>query len=124
MVRTPSMFRQMGICDEEYWVVHHALYGLTTSPRSWSVFRDETLKNLELVVQGRKARISPLASDPNVWEVCSEEGDRVALLAIYVDDLLCIGSTAAVKEVLGALGKVWKCTEPILVRRYRQLQWV
>ena len=93
-------------------MVHHALYGLTTSPRSWSVFRDETLKTLELVVEGSKAKITPLTSDPNVWEVCNEAGDRVALLAVYVDDLLCIGSAQAVKEVLEALGKVWKCTEP------------
>ena len=54
VVGTPSMFRQMGISEEEYWVVHHALYGLTTSPRSWSVFRDDTLKTLELVAQGCK----------------------------------------------------------------------
>ena len=80
-------------------MVHYALYGLSTSPRSWSVFRDATLKILELVGQGSKAKIIPLTSDPNDWEVCSKAGDRVALLAVYADTLLCVGSSQAGKEV-------------------------
>ena len=72
VVMTPNMFRRHNICTEKYWSVHQALYGLTISPRSWSVHRDGTLAVLELEIEGLAVRIRPMTSDPNVWVVYRE----------------------------------------------------
>ena len=53
VVMTPAMFRRHGICQERYWTVFQALYGLTISPRSWAVFRDDTLTQLQLEIDGQ-----------------------------------------------------------------------
>ena len=67
VVMTPAMFRRHRICEEKYWSVHQALYGLTISPRSWSVHRDGTLTELRFNVDGAPVRVRPMTSDPNIW---------------------------------------------------------
>ena len=116
VVMTPAMFRRHGICEEKYWSVHQALYGLTISPRSWSVHRDGTLSELRFDIDGAPVRICPMTSDPNIWTVYREEDNRVVVyLALYVDDMLAVGETSHVRQTLDKLCQVWKCTEPALL---------
>ncbi|CAE7660454.1 unnamed protein product, partial [Symbiodinium necroappetens] len=79
VVMTPAMFRRHRICEEKYWSVHQALYGLTISPRSWSVHRDGTLTELRFNVDGAPVRVRPMTSDPNIWTVYREEDHSVAV---------------------------------------------
>ncbi|CAE7765546.1 unnamed protein product, partial [Symbiodinium necroappetens] len=116
VVMTPAMFRRHGICEEKYWSVHQALYGLTISPRSWSVHRDGTLSELRFDIDGAPVRICPMTSDPNIWTVYREEDNSVVVyLALYVDDMLAVGETSHVSQTLDKLCQVWKCTEPALL---------
>ncbi|OLQ02768.1 Retrovirus-related Pol polyprotein from transposon TNT 1-94 [Symbiodinium microadriaticum] len=110
------MFRRHRICEEKYWSVHQALYGLTISPRSWSVHRDGTLTELRFAVDGAPVRVRPMTSDPNIWIVYREEDHSVVVyLALYVDDMLAVGATSHVQQTLDKLCQVWKCTEPVLL---------
>ena len=112
VVKTPAIFRKHGICEERFWVVRHALYGLVQSPRSWSVHRDSVIADMEIQLpDGQVAGVVQLASDPNVWAVRSEKGVQ-AWIAIYVDDLMVVGNTSAMEAVLSALMQKWKCTPP------------
>ena len=43
VVRVPSMFVRHQVCQERFWLVTQALYGLSISPRSCAVHRDVTL---------------------------------------------------------------------------------
>ncbi|CAE7344971.1 unnamed protein product, partial [Symbiodinium necroappetens] len=116
VVMTPAMFRRHGICEEKYWSVHQALYGLTISPRSWSVHRDGTLSELRFDIDGAPVRICPMTSDPNIWTVYREEDNSVVVyLALCVDDMLAVGETSHVSQTLDKLCQVWKCTEPALL---------
>ena len=116
VVMTPAMFRRHRICEEKYWSVHQALYGLTISPRSWSVHRDGTLTELRFTVDGAPVRVRPMTSDPNIWVVYREEDHSVVVyLALYVDDMLAVGATSHVQQTLNKLCQVWKCTEPVLL---------
>ena len=48
VVKPPKIMVESGICDEqELWLVQRALYGLTTSPADWAVYRDSVLKTFE-----------------------------------------------------------------------------
>ena len=110
VVKTPTIFRRHGICDERFWIVRHALYGLVQAPKSWSVHRDSVISEMEICMpDGQAARVSQLASDPNVWEVRSPAGVQ-AWVAIYVDDLMIVGHTSAVECVLDEITRKWKCT--------------
>ena len=112
VVKTPTIFRKHGICNERFWIVRHALYGLVQAPRSWSVHRDSVLSDMRIPLSdGQVASVVQLDSDPNVWAVRSEKGVQ-AWIAIYVDDLMVVGETPAVECVLDALMKEWKCTPP------------
>ena len=45
VVKVPAVFRMIGI-KEKYWRACKALYGLDVSPRSWSLSRNKTLRQL------------------------------------------------------------------------------
>ena len=112
VVKTPHIFRKHGICEERFWVVRHALYGLVQAPRSWSVHRDSVIADMKVQLPDNlTATIVQLDSDPNVWAVKSR-GEVQAWIAIYVDDLMVVGETPILESVLSALMAQWKCTPP------------
>ena len=112
VVKTPHIFRKHGICEERFWVVRHALYGLVQAPRSWSVRRDSVIADMKVQLPDNlTATIVQLDSDPNVWAVKSR-GEVQAWIAIYVDDLMVVGETPILESVLSALMAQWKCTPP------------
>ena len=44
IVRVPKVFLEAKICEERFWRVDRAMYGLCTSPKSWSSYRDTTMR--------------------------------------------------------------------------------
>ena len=58
VVKVPSVFRMIGI-KEKYWRLYKALYGLDVSPRSRSLSRKKTLRQVEQLVP-----LVPRSPDP------------------------------------------------------------
>ena len=103
----PSVFRRLHLAESHHiWLVDKAL---TTSPRDWSLYRDEVLPTLSWKRQrhGREVHGQfKRTPDENVWrlvEVDQITGEHFwsGLMSVYVDDLLF----AAENEALDAAAK-------------------
>ena len=74
----PSVFRKLNLADKDrLWLIDKALYGLTTSPRDWTIHRDEIVPTVswERDRLGRKVVGSfKKTPDDNMWRI--EEKDK------------------------------------------------
>ena len=103
--------------------VDRALYGLHESPKDWGIDRDNKLRVMEYKVGDQKRSLVQARSDCSVWLVCPEgvrpDGDSIsdapftplALLGIYVDDLLISGPAEEAEALLNAIKHTWTCSE-------------
>ena len=113
IVRVPGIMRQAGVCAEKFWLVRKALYGLDVAPRSWTLHRNASLKEIHQLECGKKVKCEPLPADSNIWRVsCKDTGELVCYLGLYVDDVLLIGPKEGARAVASVLQKVWTTTEP------------
>ena len=112
----PSVYRRLGLAREgEVWLVKLAMYGLTTSPRDWSQYRDTKLPQMSWTRQkgDREVRGSFCkTADENLWrleEVDSISGERIwsGLMSVYVDDILLTGEEGSISAALDALRATW-----------------
>ena len=71
MEMIPIVFKKLGLAESnEVWLIDKAIYGLTTSPRDWSLYRDKVLPTIKWHRhrQGRKvAGRFQRTPDENVW---------------------------------------------------------
>lgn len=110
----------------EHWVVSSAMYGLVTSPKDWSVYRDsELLKMRGDVTTAEGEQLSfgfqPL-KDANLWaikEVAKEDslsevawGRVLGYMIVYVDDILMVGQKELTDEASSTIQKVWSTSSP------------
>ncbi|CAE7943445.1 unnamed protein product, partial [Symbiodinium sp. KB8] len=111
LVMVPKMFLIGGVCKETVWRVKRALYGMVTSPRSWEVYRNQTMSKLKGTIKEGEVTLRPSEVDGSLWYVLV--GDRRAgAVVCYVDDLLIVGEDEVAAEVANMFRKTWKCTEP------------
>ena len=112
----PSVYKRLGLAREgEVWLVKLAMYGLTTSPRDWSQYRDRTLPMVSWVREreGRNVRgYFVKTADENLWrleEADTETGENhwTGLMSVYVDDILISGEDSAVSAALTSLQATW-----------------
>eukprot|EP00435_Cladocopium_sp_Y103_P037718 s3180_g10.t1 len=115
----PKIFKHLGLAnDDDVWLVEMALYGLTTSPKDWSIHRDDTLAKLTWkrslddgdVVTGRFEK----SGDENLWrlvETGASGSKWCGVLCVYVDDLLFCGEEDVLKSSLQAVESQWSCAE-------------
>ena len=122
VVRTPGLWRRVGICTEMFWDVHRALYGLQISPAAWSRCRDRTLPSLKLHTCSGVVRLRQFQSDGNIWAlvpVDAEDPDdaslRLGLLLVYVDDMMILSTPQIIADVIAELGKTWELSPPELL---------
>ena len=95
------------------WRVLGALYGLMSSPRSWSCYRDRQLRGFRWTCQGHERHMQPCVSDPNIWKVYDTKSKKlVSLVACYVDDILAVGPREERDAFLAQLRSVWDCSTP------------
>ena len=95
------------------WRVLGALYGLTSSPRSWSLYRDRQLCQFQWEQDGSTRKLQACVSDPNIWRVIDVAPRKlVALVACYVDDILIVGRREERDAFLAHLKSVWDCSVP------------
>ena len=116
----PVVFRKLGLASSQHiWLIDKALYGLTTSPRDWSLHRDEVIPTISWhrdrdgrAVQGA-FRKTP---DENVWRMeefdeKSGESHWIGLMSVYVDDLLFTAEEGALDAAARAIEKVWAISD-------------
>eukprot|EP00913_Durusdinium_trenchii_P006758 g6353.t2 len=115
---------------DEHWVITSAMYGLVTSPKDWSVYRDAELQKMEGVINGpvedeaveeRRFGFRPL-EDANLWAIqetsstsspsSREWGAVLGYMIVYVDDVLMVGSKEVADAASGMVQKVWRTSNP------------
>ena len=108
-LKPPSLLLRLGYArEDEVWVAEKAMYGLRQSPRSWSLYRDNTLN--DMVIPGLKLRQT--ASEPNLWVIEDDYYQLVGMILVYVDDMLIGGCGNVANDVLRAVQGVWETSEP------------
>ena len=122
IIRTPGLWRRLGICTETFWDVRRALYGLQISPAAWSRCRDRTLPTLRLTTSLGLVRLSQFKSDGNIWAIVPAEAaepinpdQRLGLLLVYVDDMMVLSTPQMIADVIDQLGKQWELSKPELL---------
>ena len=56
----PTVFKKLGLAGNQHiWLVDKALYGLTSSPRDWSLYRDETIPSAPTATRSRRKGLLP-----------------------------------------------------------------
>ncbi|OLP87837.1 putative transposon protein [Symbiodinium microadriaticum] len=114
ILRPPSVITQAGFsAPGELWEVTGALYGLQSSPAAWATFRDETLPTFEVNINEQITHLEQSKHDPNLWLLRSPTtAELLAILTIYVDDLLLSGTPEASTAIWKAIKEKWKISEP------------
>ncbi|CAE7940779.1 RE1, partial [Symbiodinium sp. KB8] len=111
LVMVPKMFLMGGVCKETVWKVKRALYGMVTSPRSWEVYRNQTMKKMKGSIPEGEITLWPSEVDGSLWYIMVG-ARRAGAVICYVDDLLIAGEDKAAAEVASMFRRTWKCTEP------------
>eukprot|EP00438_Fugacium_kawagutii_P019078 Skav200865 [mRNA] locus=scaffold3214:128100:133379:+ [translate_table: standard] len=112
----PSIFKRCKLAEpDEVWLIDMAVYGLTTSPRDWSLHRDETLPTIKWQRQtscGELQGYFQQTKDENLWRLCERNiatGETIwsGLMSVYVDDLLLAADREVIDAALEAVSQVW-----------------
>ena len=115
IVRVPAILRAAGVCQEKYWRVNKALYGLDVAPRSWTLHRNATLSNLTCLPDGTKVQCTPLEEDANVWTVRDAlTGEVLTYLGLYIDDILPAGPEPKARQVAAEDVEVYVIVRAVL----------
>ncbi|OLP90889.1 Retrovirus-related Pol polyprotein from transposon TNT 1-94 [Symbiodinium microadriaticum] len=122
VVRVPSILRETGVTACKFWKVRKALYGLASAPKSWSNYRDKVIAELEIPCEGGVLRLSKMLEDANLLHIIRlsrdgksvnlGEGERVGLVALYVDDILIGAERPVCEAVIKALQEQWELSPP------------
>eukprot|EP00435_Cladocopium_sp_Y103_P061567 s73_g23.t1 len=122
VVKPPKVLVACGlIAPTEVWEVKQALYGLQSSPKDWSAFRDADMRSWSWEDNGRTFALRS-TKEPNLWRIVELYGDAgdgqnrkpqtVGHIVVYVDDILVTGSIEVVATTLKKVQDRWKCSEP------------
>ncbi|CAE7283572.1 RE1 [Symbiodinium sp. CCMP2592] len=111
LVLVPKLFLLAGICKEPMWRVRKALYGMSTSPKSWETYRNQVMAKLRGRVAGGEVTLTPSGVDDSLWYV-QVGARRAGAVICYVDDLLIAAEPGVAEEVARMFTTTWKCTEP------------
>ena len=124
IVRPPRILVDAALAEPgEHWVVTSAMYGLVTSPKDWSVYRDTELQKMQGAVSLLEAenqevsfRFRPL-KDANLWAIqevahvpsASKEkwGSVLGYMIVYVDDILMVGRKEVTDVAAATIQRVW-----------------
>eukprot|EP00435_Cladocopium_sp_Y103_P053680 s781_g17.t1 len=74
VVQPPQIFVLAGIADPgTLWLVDRALYGLTTSPKEWTQFRNEKVVGFEWDTNGNHYAVKK-TGDQDIWRIVQTKG--------------------------------------------------
>ena len=112
VVKPPHLLVQLGLLSTHHrWLVRKALYGLQTSPRDWSIHRDQLLRKV-CMSQPLEARLVQSVTDENLWMLKGTLGTLHALVIIYVDDMAIFGRREHVEALVQEIQRLWKISAP------------
>eukprot|EP00438_Fugacium_kawagutii_P032909 Skav221774 [mRNA] locus=scaffold2426:73054:81328:- [translate_table: standard] len=115
----PAVMKHCGLAEQgEVWLIEKALYGLTTSPKDWGIYRDEELPKLtwtRMVGEDKWHGTFKKTKDENLWMLLeTKEGTKDVrqrgMMSVYVDDLLLVGEEATMEKAFEAVTKKWETT--------------
>ena len=116
VVKTPWLWRKHGICQEEFWLVKGALYGLCISPRSWCESRDATMSGASTRLKGFEVSLQRFRADPNLWWIvgCDSTAKEtyLGIVAWYIDDALILARQDVAKSLTEFVAGLWNTTPP------------
>ncbi|CAE7696974.1 GIP [Symbiodinium sp. CCMP2456] len=80
-VQPPAVLVKLGLASEdERWILTHGMYGLRQSPRLWSEFRDQTIKEMRFMAEDAEWMLKQGDAEPNLWflgcEILTTEAPR------------------------------------------------
>ena len=128
----PKCLTQRGLVPRWVsWRVAKAVYGLDTSPRDWSLSRDNVLRGLSVVFRDKPVYLFQSFAEPNLWLMAEKEPEpgwcsaglgldklessgaqALGWIGVYIDDLVLVGVRELVEAWLGTVTRVWKCGVP------------
>ena len=122
IVKPPKILEEAKLAQPgEHWLVTSAMYGLVTSPKDWSSFRDAELQKMRgsfLQEVGQQPCSCAFRSmeDPNLWAIqeCTTEedgslgwGQVLGHMIVYVDDVLMVGPKAVTDAASATIQNRW-----------------
>ena len=126
MLIPPKAVIKAGLLQEWHrFLVHKALYGLAESPADWASYRDEVLKTFRWTTRsGKRRMLAQLVAEHSIWIVLevqdngdAGDGPTIAVVGLYVDDLLLAGPPEELQDLYKALSDVWQMAAPTWERR-------
>ena len=140
IVTPPQVLRDLKLMeygDQERWVVKGALYGLAESPKDWACFRDARMRTMrwsdeeghswmESTPEAHVWKVKKNFNHPDVDKKESaekEEGEVVAIIGVYVDDLIISAKEKEMQRILQEFAKNFNMAEPEVVNRERTVSF-
>ena len=102
---------------DELWLVMKPLYGLRESPSIWSQHRTNRLSKARIPWKGRTITLKPSLADPDLWMAfdeqnhLKEQGELLALIITYVDDLFYLSEDSLVRAIHDWVQAEWPCSQ-------------
>ncbi|CAE7947550.1 RE1, partial [Symbiodinium sp. KB8] len=118
-ITVPKVVVEAGVVPPNTaYLVDRVFYGLREAPRLWGSFRDKRVQRARLTVGGQECMFVQMETDPAVWRLvaCNDRSITLALMVIYVDDVMMLGPEQVVKDIYEWLtvgveeDKGWKCS--------------
>ena len=118
-ITVPKVVVEAGVVPPNTaYLVGRVFYGLREAPRLWGSFRDKRVQRARLTVGGQECMFVQMETDPAVWRLvaCNDQSVTLALMVIYVDDVMMLGPEQVVKDIyewltVGVQGdEGWKCS--------------
>ncbi|CAE7251123.1 unnamed protein product [Symbiodinium sp. CCMP2592] len=109
IVAPPRVLEKLSLITlGELWGLVRASYGLRQAPALWSAHRDRVLR--QMVFPGQLC----LRQGKTItawWVLKNQAGVIIALIIIYVDDILLLGEIATIKGIATTIQEVWRTSE-------------
>ena len=121
IIRPPQLLIDCGLAGQrERWIVDRALYGLETSPRDWSQFRDQEMGRMSWREEEMEYRFRQ-TTEPNIWKVVAaplnsngqvdeELEETSGFMVTYVDDILVAAPRKVAEQALAKIRSTWECS--------------
>ena len=109
IVAPPRVLEKLSmIRPGELWGLVRALYGLRQAPALWTAHRDRVLR--EMVFPGQ-LHLRQGRTITAWWVLKNQAGMIIALIIIYVDDILLLGEEATIRGIAETIQQVWRTSE-------------
>ena len=140
IVTPPQVLRDLKLMeygDQERWVVKGALYSLAESPKDWACFKDARMRTMRWSDEEGHSWMES-TPEAHVWKVKKsvnhqdvdkkesaekEEGEVVAIIGVYVDDLIISAKEEEMQRILQEFAKNFNMAEPEMVNGERTVSF-